>query len=653
MEKDVSKKRNFVLLSHAQAGKTSLSEALLSKAGATTRKGSVADGTTVSDYNVDEIERRSSVNASILNCTWKGHVIQFIDTPGYADFMGEVISSLQAVDSAIVIVDAVNGIEVGTEKAWELLQEAGLPRIVFINKLDKENADVNKCVSDIQENLSKKCLVINEPFDKSLIEAVAESDDSLLEKYLEGKELSNDEVKAALKQAIISGKVYPVFSGSAITNEGIEKLLDAIINYLPSPLERASLKGFDPQTKQEKVLKPSADGPLSGFVFKTIYDPYVGQLTVFRLFSGTLASNTEFYNLTKDSKERIGQLYYLLGKEQRSTDKVSCGDIVALAKLKDTSTSDTISDSSKSILFNPLVFPEVAISSSMKPKSRQDEEKISQSLSKLAIEDPTFRVSRDPQTKELIISGMGDLHLEIMVGRLKRRFGVDVEMGTPKIAYKETIKKTAKVQGKYKKQSGGRGQYGDVWLEVEPLARDIEFEFVEKIFGGAIPRNYVPSVEKGVRNACQEGVLAGYPLVSLRVTLVDGSYHEVDSSDIAFQIAGRMALRKAILEANPVLLEPIMNVDIMVPDEYMGQISGDINSRRGRVLGLDSKGKLQILKAQVPLAEMFKYANDLRSITGGRGTYSMRFSHYEEVPAKVASTIVAQSKKEVKEEEEV
>ena len=651
MEKDVSKKRNFVLLSHAQAGKTSLSEALLFKAGATTRKGTVADGTTISDYNADEIERRSSVNTSILNCTWKGHAIQFIDTPGYADFMGEVISSLRAVDSAIVIVDAVNGIEVGTEKAWELLQEAALPRLIFINKLDKENADVNKCTNDIKENLSKNCLVINEPFDKSLIEAVAESDDSLLEKYLEGRELSNDEVKAALKQAIISGKVYPVFSGSAITDEGIEKILDAIINYLPSPIERAPLKGIDPQSKQEKILKPSVDGPLSGFVFKTIYDPYVGQLTVFRIFSGTLGSNTEFYNLTKDAKERIGQLYYLSGKEQRATDKVSCGDIAALAKLKDTSTSDTIGDSSKIILFNPLVLPEVAISSSIKPKSRQDEEKISQSLSKLAIEDITFRISRDPQTKELIISGMGDLHLEIMVGRLKRRFGVDVEMGTPKVAYKETIKKTAKVQGKYKKQSGGRGQYGDVWLEVEPLSRDIEFEFVEKIFGGAIPRNYVPSVEKGVRNACQEGVLAGYPLVSLRVTLVDGSYHEVDSSDIAFQIAGRMALRKAILEANPVLLEPIMNVDIMVPDEYMGQISGDINSRRGRVLGLDSKGKLQILKAQVPLAEMFKYANDLRSITGGRGTYTMRFSHYEEVPAKVASTIVAQSKKEVKEEE--
>ncbi|MFH1202421.1 MAG: elongation factor G [Candidatus Omnitrophota bacterium] len=650
-KQDASKKRNFVLLSHAQAGKTTLSEAVLFKTGATTRRGSVAEGNTISDYSPDEIERRSSVNASVLTCNFKGHQIQFIDTPGYMDFLGEVISCLHAADNAVLIVDAVNGIEVSTEMVWELLEEANVPRIIFINKLDKENADLNKCIKDIRENLSKKCLPINEPFDKALVEAVAETQDALLEKYLEGKEFTEDEIRQALRGAIIQGKVYPILSGSAINDQGVDKLLEAIINYLASPLERQPLKGLDPVAKKEKILKPASDGPLAGFVFKTIYDAYVGQLTVFRVFSGKLSSNTEFYNTNKEVKERIGQLYFLFGKEQRPVDEVSCGDIAALAKLKDTSTSDTMTDNSKTILFNPIIFPQTVISASIKPKSRQDEEKISQSLSKLAIEDPTFLVNRDPQTKEQLVSGMGDLHLEIMVGRMRKRFGVEVELGTPKVAYKETIKKTTRVQGKYKKQSGGRGQYGDVWLEIEPLSKDSEFEFVDKIFGGAIPRNFIPSVEKGVRNACIQGVVAGYPLVNLKVTLVDGSYHDVDSSDIAFQIAGRMALRKAVFEAGPVLLEPIMDVDVIVSEDYMGPISGDINSRRGRIMGMDVKGKLQVLKAQVPLSEMFKYANDLRSITGGRGMYTMKFSHYEEIPAKISATIIAQSKKDQKEED--
>lgn len=643
------KKRNFILVSHSQAGKTTLSEVLLSLAGATTRKGSVSEGNTVSDYSDEEKERKISISSSIMNFNYKGHFVQMIDTPGYADFVGEVASCIRGVDAAIVIIDASGGIEVGTERVWEFADNLNLPRLIFINKLDKENTDLNKTLSEIKNNLSKKVILIEQPLSGENIEAIAESNDALLEKYLEGKEIPQDELKKTLKKSVAEGKIYPVFSGSALTSKGIKEVLDAIIEYLPSPLERPKLKVKDSKTNQEREIEFSENAPLTGFVFKTVADPFVGQLSLIRLFSGKLQANTSFYNAAKQSKERFSQIYLMQGKEQRAVTEASCGDIIAIAKLKDTQTNDSIAAESAPVLFEPITFPEPIYSASIKPKTRQDEEKISLTLAKVTSEDMTFKVTRDAQTKEMIISGMGDQHLNVMVERMKKRFNVEVDLGTPKVPYKETITKTAKVQGKYKKQSGGRGQYGDVWLELQPLARGENFEFVDKVVGGAIPRNYIPSVEKGVVNVMTEGIIAGYPVVDARVTLYDGSYHEVDSSDIAFQIAGAMAFRKAAQEAGPVLLEPIMNVEVIISDEFMGQISGDINSRRGRVMGMDSRSKYQVLKAQVPLSEMFTYAADLRSITGGRGTYSMNFSHYEIAPPKITQEIVAkyqQSRKE-------
>jgi elongation factor G len=645
-------KRNFVLTGHAQSGKTTLSEAILYFSKATSRIGSVAEGNTVSDYSSDEIERKVSISASVLTFKHNNFQIQLIDAPGYADFIGEVISSARAVDAGVLVIDAVSGIEVGTERAWEILDAQRLPRIIFINKIEKEGANPSGVLSEAKERFSKKAVLLESLDSPELIEAVAETDDKLLEKYLEAGSLSKEEVAAALRKAVINCQIFPVINGSAATNKGVKELIEAIAEYFPSPLERPLLKGKDTKTNEEKDLAISEDSGFFAFVFKTIADPYVGQLTMLRVFSGKLTSNTSFYNITKGSKERIGQIYILHGKDQRAIEVATCGDIVAIAKLKDTATSDTLGEDGNSIILAPLKFPEPAISSSVKPRSKQDEEKISGSLAKLAIEDPTFKVSRDHQTKELIISGVGDLHLGVMIGRLKKRFNVEVDLGTPKVAYKETIIKTAQVQGKYKKQSGGRGQYGDVWIKVEPLPRGGDFEFVNDIFGGAIPRNYIPSVEKGVKQAMSEGTLSGNPMVDIKVTLYDGSYHTVDSSDIAFQIAGRMAFRKATQEAGIILLEPIMEVEVYVPDEYMGQITGDLNSRRGRILGMDSKGKLQVVKATVPLAEMFTYASDLRSMTGGRGSYSMKFSTYEQVPQKIAAGIIAQAQQTKKEAEE-
>lgn len=649
---DTKNKRNFILLGHAQSGKTILCESLLYFCKATSRKGKIEDGSTISDYSFDEIEKKNSINLSLLYCDYKGHRIQIVDTPGYADFYGEVIQGLRAVDAAVLVIDAASGVQVGTERAWQALEETNLPCVIFINKLDKEDTDAQKTLADIKSGLSKNAAIIDSIEDPNLIEAIAESDDKLLEKYLEGTKLTTQELAQGLAAAVIKRKVFPVVTGSALTDKGISELLEAIIKYLPNPSQRPKViasEPLKPENTKEVVL--SEDAPFSAFVFKNISDPYVGQLTLLRVFSGKLASNTAFYNVNKKIKERIGPIYILQGKEQRAQDAATCGDIMAIAKLKETSVSDSLSNDKEQFLFEPIVFPEAAISASVKPKSREDEEKISEALHKLAAEDPTFNVTHDPETKELIISGLGDLHLAVMVGRLKKRFNVQVELGTPKVSYKETITKSTKVQGKFKRQSGGRGQYGDVWIEVQPLERGKGFEFVDKIFGGAIPRNFIPSAEKGVRQACSEGAVAGYPIEDIRVTLVDGSYHEVDSSDMAFQIAGAMALRKAVTEAGPVLLEPIMDVDVTIPEEYLGAISGDINSRRGRVIGMEVKGKSQTLKAQVPLSEMFKYANDLRSITGGRGVYSMRFSHYEEVPLRIAQPIMVQYQASKKHEE--
>lgn len=650
---DAEKKRNVIFLGHAQSGKTSLIESILFFCKATTRKGAVQDGTTVSDYSFDEIERKSSINLSVMFCDHNGHRFQFLDTPGYTDFLGEVIAGTRAADGAVVVVDASSGVEVGTERAWQILEERGIPALIFINKTDKHDIDRAAVIRDIQQVLSKKAVPVGSEQAAQITELVAESDDSLLEKYLETGTLSAEEVAAGLKQAVALRKIFPVLSGSAATDAGIPELLEAVISYLPSPsrLTKAAFSADNPEEKKEVSCVP--EGHLAGFVFKNISDPYVGQLTLLRIFSGELASNTSFYNVSKQAKERIGQIYMLQGKEQKPVEKASCGDIIAIAKLKEAGISDTVCNDKEHIVFPPMAFPQPAISSSVRPKSREDEEKISGALHKLSAEDPTFKVVHDPQTKELIISGLGDLHLDVMVGRMRKRFHVEVELGVPKVSYKETITRNARVQGKFKRQSGGRGQYGDVWIEVEPLPRGSGIEFIDKIFGGAIPRNFIPSAEKGIRHACEEGAIAGYPIEDLRVRLVDGSYHDVDSSDMAFQIAGGMALRKAVAEAGPVLLEPVMDVSVAIPEEFLGAISGDVNSRRGRIMGMEVKGKSQVVKAQVPLSEMFKYANDLRSITGGRGSYTMQFSHYEQVPQKTAQGIINQYQASRKHEEHV
>ncbi len=668
--------RNVVLLSHSVAGKTSLIEAMLFDSGAINRLGKIEQGNTIGDYNPDEIERRISINSKLLYTDWKNTRLNLLDTPGYADFVGEVLGPLRAADSALLLICGVNGIEVGTQRMWNWLEEKKLARLIFINKLDKENSDFEKVINSIRKNFGNKCLPIQYPLGKTinfkgsvnllnrqelsqisgpekelarnwrqlLMDAIAESDDGLMEKYLEGKELAEEEIKNTLRKAVISGQIFPVLCGSAAADLSVKLLLDSIVDYLPTPLDLKEITGKKPNS-DEVIKRPvSPDAPFSAFIFKTISDPYVGQLTLFRVFSGKLSSDGVFYNINRSSKERIGQLFMLQGKEQHPVAEVQAGGIAAVAKLKDTQTGDTICEEKSPIIFETIKFPEPAISFSIKPHARQDEEKISGALAKISSEDPTFKVSRDAQTKEMIISGMGDLHLEVMIGRLKKRFNVGVDVGTPKVAYKETVSKKMQVQGKYKRQSGGRGQYGDCWLEVEPLPRGEGFLFVDKIVGGAIPRQYIPSVEKGVRDAMQVGILAGYPVADLKVTLYDGSFHTVDSSDMAFQIAGSMAFKKAQETANPVLLEPIMNVEVTVPDEFMGAVTGDLNSRRGRILGMEIQGTSQIIKASVPLVEMLKYATELRSFTGGRGSYTMRFSHYEEVPNRLAAGVIAQSK---------
>lgn len=680
---DVEKIRSVAVVAHSGAGKTSLVDAMLYAVGVNTRLGKVNDGTSMCDYNADEIERKITINSKVLHIDYEGCRVYLLDTPGYADFIGEVVSALVTCEAGLVLIDAASGVEVGTERAWEMLNQRGLPRAIFINKLDKENANFLGTLEEAKKRLGKNCLAIQFPIGKEaafsesinlleqkeleklaaedktkaeglrkeLIEAIAESDDALLEKYLEAGELNPEELQKALRPAVLSGKIVPVYCGAATKEVGVKEILSGIANLLSSPKDKDKIQGEDPKSKQSKEVKISADGSFCAQVFKTILDPYVGQLTLFKVFSGTLAANSSFYNSTKGVKERFGPLYLLQAKEQKTVDSVSCGDIAAVAKLKSTTTGDTLCSEKDPVVFAPIVFPEPAISSSVKPKSRSDEEKISTALRKLTNEDLTFKVSRDQVTKELIISGIGDLHLDVMVQRLKKKFEVEVELGVPKVAYKETITKLTKVQGKYKKQSGGRGQYGDVWLELEPLARGGNFEFADKIFGGAVPKNYIPSVEKGVKQAMSEGVLAGYPLVDMKVTIYDGSYHEVDSSDIAFQIAGAMALRKGALEAKPVLLEPIMDVEVLLPEEFMGPISSDLSSRRGRILGMDVRSNMQVVRAQAPLAEMFKYATDLRSMTQGRASYTMKFSRYDQVPQKISTTIIEKVKKEKQEKE--
>lgn len=675
-EYDARNIRNIIVLGHSGAGKTSLAEHLLSASGTIPRAGSVDDGNTVSDYNKDEIERKISINSSVLHAIQNNVKVNIIDTPGYSDFVGEIISGLVAVEGAVIVLNAVSGIENGTNQAFKFIQSKNLPAIVFVNKMDKENADFTKCVEALQNKFGKRCVVMGYPVGsassfrgivnlltkegadslpesekanakkemEALVEGVAESDDALLEKYLDKGELSPDEIRSAFRKGVTDGKVIPIIAGSASANLGIKELLAAIINYLPSPADAPAREGANPNDNKPVKIEVKKDAPFSAQVFKTISDPYVGQITIIKVFSGTLASNAVLYNVTKSSKEKISQLSIMQGKQLKGADSLSAGDIGCLTKLKDTETGDSMGDEKNPIELPPIVFPEPAISFSIKPKTQADEDKISSAVHRLIAEDMTLKSVRDAQTKEEIISGMGDLHLNIVINRLKDRFGVGVDIGTPKVAYKETIMAKGDAQYRHKKQTGGAGQFAEVWMRVEPLQRGEGFQFVSEVVGGSIPGPFIVSCEKGVKTALDNGSLAGYPVVDVKAVVYDGKTHPVDSKDIAFQVAARQAFREAFLKAKPVLLEPIMDVEVTVPDEYMGSITGSLNSRRGRILGMEPGEGAQTIKAKVPLEEMYKYVNELKSMTAGRGTYTMKFSHYEQVPSNIAQNIIAKAK---------
>jgi len=668
--------RNVVLLSHSGAGKTSLAEAALFTAGVINRLGKVDDGTTTSDYDPDEVKHQISLNLTPIPCEWKNTKINLIDTPGYADFVGEVKAAIRISEGAVITICAASGVEVGTEQVWEYSEGAGIARLIFVNKMDRENADFFQIVEQAQAKFGAKCIPLQIPigaqndfqgivdllsmksytgspaeegelpssvesqansFREKLVEAIAEVDDQLLEKYLEGSELSLEELTEGLRKGVASCQIVPILTGSAVQNIGAAQLLDTIISYLPSPEGQAIAMADE---KAESV-KPDPDGPLAALVFKTSADPYVGKLTYFRIYSGTLESNSPVWNINQGEQERIGQLFVLRGKTQEPVPKIGAGDIGGVAKLSLTSTGDTLGTKDRPLKITPVVFPEPIFSEAVHPKSKADVDKLGTSLARLAEEDPTLRIHREVDTSETIISGMGETQLDVAAERMQRKFGVNVEMDTPRVPYKETITSSIKAEYKHKKQTGGHGQYGHVILQLEPLPRGSGLEFVDRIVGGTIPKNYIPSVEKGINEARSEGALGHYPVVDIRVTLSDGSFHPVDSSDICFKIAGAGALRRGLADGQPILLEPVMNLRVRIPEDFTGDIISDLNTKRARVSGMNPEDGTNVIEAQVPQAEVLRYAIDLKSITQGRGSFTVEFSHYEEAPQQVTQRIVA------------
>jgi len=680
--------RNVAVVGHGGTGKTSLVEAMLFVAGAIDRLGRVDEGTTTTDFDPEEVRRRHTINASLAPLEWKERKVNLIDTPGYPDFVAEMVAPLRVCEGALVVVDAVAGVEVQTEKAWAYADENRASRLVVVNRLDRENAAFARTVEALKGKFGGRIVPLQLPIGaesgfrgvvdllhmkaytwteremaagevpaelraeaeaarERLVEAAAESDDALTEKYLEEGTLTQEDLERGLRQGVRARTLVPVLCAAGLRTIGAAQVLDAITTLLPAAGE-ATVVGRRPGGDEEVRRPPRADEPLAALVFKTMADPYVGKLSYFRVYTGRFTSDTPVYNATRDKVERVGTLYYLRGKQQEAVGEVPAGDMGAVAKLAETETGDTLCARDAPLLLPPVQFPRPAITLAIEPKTRADEDKLANALHRLAEEDPTVRVYRDTELKQTVISGMGESHLEIIADRLRRKFGVEVTLTVPRVAYRETIKRKAGgVQGRYVKQTGGRGQYGVCVLDLEPLPRGGGFEFVDEIFGGAIPNQFIPSVEKGVRKAMEEGVLAGYPVVDVRVRLVDGKYHPVDSSDIAFQIAGSLAFKEAAQQAQLVLLEPIMDLAVRVPEEVMGDIIGDLNAKRARILGMEPQGDgTTVIKAQVPQAEVLRYASDLRSITGGRGTFEMEFSHYEEVPAHVAERVVAEAKKQ-------
>lgn len=680
----IERVRNIGIMAHIDAGKTTTTERILYYTGVTYKIGEVHEGTAVMDWMEQEKERGITITSATTTCFWRDHRINIIDTPGHVDFTIEVERALRVLDGAIAVFDAAAGVEPQSETVWRQANKYRVPRIAFMNKMDKMGADFFMSVNSMVERLGANPVPVQIPigaeetfrgpidlirmrayyFDdetlgakfvedeipeeyraqaeeyrEKMIEALADVDDVLMEKYLNGEEISEQEIRAALRKGTLEMKLTPVLCGSAFKNKGVQMLLDAIVDYLPSPLDIPPVKGKTPDG-EEVVRHASDDEPFSALAFKVMTDPYVGQLTYIRVYSGVMYAGSYVYNSTKQKKERIGRLLRMHANKREEVKEIRAGDIAAAVGLKYTLTGDTLCDEKAPVILESLEFPEPVISVAIEPKTKADQEKLSQALQKLAQEDPSFRVSYDEETGQTLISGMGELHLEIIVDRLTREFKVEANVGKPQVAYRETIKGSAKAEGKFIRQTGGRGQYGHVFIEIEPLGQGKGFEFVDKIVGGRIPKEYIPAVEKGIIEAMERGVIAGYPVVDVRATLYDGSYHEVDSSEMAFKIAASMAFKEAASKAQPVLLEPIMSVEVVTPEEYMGDVIGDLNARRGKVQGMEKRGNSQVIRALVPLAEMFGYATDLRSKTQGRATYTMQFSHYEEVPKNIAESII-------------
>lgn len=684
---DTAKLRNLGIVAHGGAGKTSLTEAILFDSGMIDRLGRVDDGTSTMDFEPEEIKRKITISSSLNHCEWNGYSIHIVDTPGYGNFIADTRSCMRALGGAVLILSAISGVKVQTEEVWEWANEFEIPRIAFVNKMDRERASFFRAIDDMEKVLGAKGVAVQMPmgveedfagvidlvkmkaypYEKDLsgkfreeeipaefeaearrlreqmVEAVAEAYDSLTEKYLETGDLTEEEIMDGLRVGTLRYTFTPVLCGSAAMNIGVGQLLDYICSCLPSPLDRGKVVGTDPKSGRLVERAPDEAEPFSALVFKTTSDPYTGKITVFRVYSGVLNSDSTVYNPNRDCMERIGQIYELEGKKQKPVKQAVAGDIVAVSKLKDTLTGDTLCDADKPISYEPAKPLHPVISYAILPKTKNDEDKIHGALQRLMEEDQTLEIHRDDKTRELIISGMGQVHLEVTIEKLKRKFSVDVELKTPKVPYLETFKGTVKVQGKYKKQSGGRGQYGDCWVEFSPLPRGEGFQFEDRIVGGVIPRQYIPAVEKGIFDSAQDGFLAGYPLVDFKAAVYDGSFHTVDSSEMAFKVAGSMALKKAMESAKPTLLEPIMNMKITVPEETMGDVIGDLNSRRGKVVGVEPKANSQIIRAVVPMSEVLAYASDLRSMTSDRGLFTMEFSHYEEVPGHLSQKIISEA----------
>lgn len=681
----LEKTRNIGIMAHIDAGKTTTTERILFYTGKVHKMGEVHDGAAVMDWMEQEQERGITITSAATTCLWKGYRINIIDTPGHVDFTVEVERSLRVLDGSVAVFCAKGGVEPQSETVWRQADKYRVPRIAYVNKMDIVGADFFNVMEMMRQRLGANPVAVQLPIGREasfsgiidlirekaiyylddlgtrsdetqvpeemqdlvkeqrekLLETLAEYDEGIMMKYLEGEEIPEEEIKRAIRKATLEVRITPVLCGSSYKNKGVQLLLDAIVDYLPSPTDVPDIRGIDPDTGEESTRKSGDSEPFSALAFKIMADPYVGKLTFFRVYSGTLKSGSYVYNSTKNKKERIGRILQMHANHREEIDEVSTGDIAAAVGLKDTTTGDTLCDEQHPIILESMQFPEPVISVAIEPKTKADQEKMSISLQKLSEEDPTFRTYTDPETGQTIISGMGELHLEIIVDRLLREFKVEANVGKPQVAYKETITKPIKAEGKFIRQSGGRGQYGHVWIEIEPADRGQGYEFVNKVVGGVIPKEYIPAVDLGIRDAMESGTLAGYPVVDVKATLYDGSYHEVDSSEMAFRIAGSIAFKEGMKKANPVLLEPVMKVEVVVPEEYMGDVMGDINARRGRIEGMEPRAGAAVIRGFVPLAEMFGYATDLRSKTQGRGTYTMQFSHYEEIPKNIVDKIIA------------